>query len=465
MAIQYKDLPGPKGAPIVGSAFQLDIHNMHNQIENWSKEYGGVFQLNVMNKDITCITDPKVYQHILRDRPDKYIRMSKMDRIIREGGVHGVFNAEGEEWSLHRKIVAKGLDVKHQKEFFPNMLVTLERLYHKWKRNADNGDIIDIQQDFLRFTVDITTSMAFGVDMNTLEEKGGVIQNHMEKIFPMIFKRMNQPIAWYRLFKSKADRAYEKAIEEVFKLVAEFIQAGRKQLAERPELREQPENLLQAILVAAEEEGEEFTDEQVRGNLMTILMAGEDTTAHTMAWATYLLAQRDDIQEELRSEADEVLGEDKWFIDHSLQHKFPYIEGVTNETMRIKPVAPMLIFEPTQDVEIEGYAFKSGAHILVQTRAGAMNDEFFTAAQEMNPRRWMKASKCPVHNMDAFAPFGGGPRYCPGRNLAYLEIKMVFAMLFKNFNLEMVTKPQDVREIMAFTMMASPFEVKLTHRN
>ena len=132
--------------------------------------------------------------------------------------------------------------------------------------------------------------------------------------------------------------------------------------------------------------------------------------------------------------------------------------------MRFKPVAPVLLFEAEEDIILEGIEFKKGQRVLTQNRPGALNEEFFSDAESFMPERWMKASKCPMHNMDAFTPFGAGPRYCPGRNLALLEIRMVISMLFKNFTIEMVTPRAEINEVMAFTMMSTEYKVRLKKR-
>ncbi|MCH2226003.1 MAG: cytochrome P450 [Crocinitomicaceae bacterium] len=464
MSITESQLPGPKGLPILGNLLKIDVNNMHNQMERWAEEYGKVYRLSLPIANLVVITDPVITQIILKNRPYKFVRMTKLDRILRREGIHGVFNAEGDEWELHRRMVTKGLDVKHQKDFFPQMLRTVERLHNKWSKNADNGEIIDLQSDFLRFTVDITSSLAFGYEMNTIEQDGGVVQDHMEKIFPMIFKRINAPIPWYKVFRTKEDREYDKALSEVNKLVDDFIIQGRKRLKDNPKLRENPKNFLEAILVAAEEE-EDFGDKEVKGNLLTLLLAGEDTTAHTLSWAIFLLTKFPESQERLINESIEILGDSKWLENYDDHNKFEYLDGISNETMRLKPVAPILLFEPTEKVEIEGYVFEKGQLLLLETRYASIQDEHFTDGETFNPARWIKETKCPVHNMNSFVPFGGGPRYCPGRNLAILEIEMVLSMLFKNFKVEMVTPHEDVKEIMAFTMMASDYKIKLTHRN
>ena len=464
MPILFKDLPGPKGIPFFGSAFDMDLPNMHNQFEEMAYEYGQVYKIKLGPVKMAIISHPKIIQHILRERPEGFVRMKKMDAVLRGEGGHGVFNAEGEDWKMHRRMVAKGLDVKHQKAFFDKMSVSVERLYAKWKKAADSSEEIDIQQDFLRFTVDITTTLAFGFEMNTIEEKGGVVQDHMEKIFPMIFKRINSPIQWHKLIRRKDDREFDKALDAINEMLDQWIIDGRKRLEDHPELKENPTNFLEAILIAAEQE-EDFGDEQVKGNLLTVLLAGEDTTANTLSWSIYLLTKHTEYQAKLQSEIDQSLDGEKWIQEFESTQGFKFLESIAYETMRLKPVAPILLFEPLLDMEIEGYEFKKGTRMLVHSRFAATQDENFTNGKSFYPERWMKETKCPMHSLEAYIPFGGGPRFCPGRNLALLEIKLVLAMLFKNFDLEMVTPHEGIKEIMAFTMMASDFKVRLKNRS
>ena len=463
MAITLEELPGPKGLPILGNITKIDLPNLHKQIEQWADEFGDVYHLDLGFTNQLVVTRPSLIQKISMDRPDVFIRSSKMDKILREGSVHGVFNAEGEEWKVHRSLITKGLDVKHQQQFYPSLLDKVERLHRKWSQRADEGKPFSIQDDLLRFTVDVTTSLAFGYEINTLEQQEGVIQDHMEKIFPMIFKRINDPIPWYRIMKGKKSREFDTAVKEMIKLVDEFILKTREKIEKDPSLRENPTNLIESIILASETE-DAIGDKEVRGNLLTLLMAGEDTTAHTLNWLIYLLTQLPKVQDEIRKEVDSVLSDNKIVNDYKLNSQLKYIEGCTNESLRFKPVAPIILHEAIKEVEIEGVVFKKGQKVLTQYRHGALSDKYFTDAMDFKPERWLKASQCPMHNMDAFTPFGAGPRYCPGRNLAILEVRGVIAMLFKNFNLELVTPYEDVDEIMAFTLMSSDYQVRLTHR-
>lgn len=460
MAVKVKDLPGPKGKPIVGNMFSVDLPQLHNSIEEWSDEFGDVFRIDLGFFQLLAISRPSMIQKIMKERPSGFTRSLKMNKVIRQGGVHGVFNAEGEDWKKHRPIVAKGLDVRHQKDFYPAIEPILGRLYKKWSERAASGEPFYIQKDLLRFTVDVTSTLAFGYPMNTIEEQGGTIQDHMVKVFPMIFDRINMQIPWYKLYRTKRDKEFDVAVDEINRLVDEFIVSAQNRLKENPELRKNPPSVIEAIIVAAEEE-EDFTIEDVRGNLLTLLLAGEDTTAVTLNWMIYLLSEEPDVTAKIRQEAHEVLGNKKWATAYEDNTQLRYIEGAAFESMRFKPVAPVMLFQAIDDIELEGVFIEKGQRILTQHRYGAVQEENFTEARQMKPERWLKESKCPMHNTEAFSPFGGGARYCPGRNLAILEIRMVMSMLLKNFEVELITPYDSVKERMAFTMMSSPYQVRL----
>ncbi len=463
MAIEHKDLPGPKQYPLVGNLFQLEINRLHQQMEEWSDEFGSIYKIKVGPARLAVVTNIEIIQEILRRRPDEFGRDTKMGGILNEAGAHGVFTAEGDDWRKERRIVAKGLDVGHQKAYFPAIQKSLDRLHRKWLKQAELNSDVKIQEDLMRFTVDVTTSLAFGIDMNTLEKEGGVIQDHMENIFPMLYKRINDPIPWYKLIRSKKDKEFDSSVKELLKFVDGFIEEGKVRLKNDPQLSENPENFLDAILVAANEE-DGMTNEKITGNLLTLLLAGEDTTALSLSWAVYFLSTLPEYQDKIAQESSEIIGDSNFLMNYDDHTQLKFANAVANETMRLKPVAPFLLFEALKDVEINGYLFEKGIRILTQSRYEAISDSNFTNATQFRPERWLEnLSKCPHHNTESFMPFGGGPRTCPGMNLAMLEMKLVLSLLFKNFT---VTRDSniEVTEIMAFTMKPSEFTVKLKKR-
>lgn len=465
MSIKAKDLPGPKGLPFIGSLHQVKIARLHLFFESCAQKYGDVFNVKLGPVNFTVVAKPEIIRGILKARPAHFRRMSKMDKILKSEGVHGVFNAEGEDWKVHRRIVNRGLDIKHQQQFYPSMLSIVERLHARMLAASASSVNYDLQADLSRFTVDVTTSLAFGFEMNTLEQRGGVIQEHMEKLFPMIFKRINDLVPWHKFYRSKKDREYDHAFVETGKYVKRFIASGRERLEASESLKENPADILEALLVAADEE-EAITDLEIKGNLLTLLLAGEDTTTHSLAWAIFLICRHPEVQLKLQQEADEILGEDLCLKQYEKNDKLEYTTAVINETLRMKSVAPLLLLEPLEDIDIENYHFRKGAKVIVLTRAGALSPQYFSESEQFNPGRWVSndAKKCPVHNLEAFMPFGSGPRLCPGKNLATLEMKLVLSMIAKNFTIELVTPEAEVQENLAFTMMPDKFDIRIKMR-
>src|SRR5690349_17188345 len=184
------DLPGPTGLPLVGNVLQLDLTQLHRVLLRWTDEFGALFKFQLGQKPVLVVADPELNQTILRNRPKVYARLGTIEPVFKEMGITGVFSAEGEDWKRQRRLTAHALDAAHLRQFFPTLLKVTERLRKRWERDADEGSAVDVQQELMRYTVDVTTNLAFGYDMNTLENEGDVIQDHLEKIFPAINRRI-----------------------------------------------------------------------------------------------------------------------------------------------------------------------------------------------------------------------------------------------------------------------------------
>ncbi len=458
-------LPGPKGLPILGNLLQIDLQKLHLILEEWSDSYGDIYKFKIANKTVVAISDSALIQNILRDRPETYRRVSSIERISRELGIHGVLSAEGEQWQRQRHLTMQAFKPEYLRRFFPDMRKITERLKNRWSKIAGTGQSIDVQRDWVRFTVDITTNLAFGYDINLLEEEGDDFQRHLEKLLPVFNRRANAPFPYWHFFKLPSDRAMEKSLAEIKEKIQAFVQQTRQRLEQQPEITVQPANFLEALLLAHDEAGASFSAEEIQGNIITILLAGEDTTAHTLTWLLYLLAEHPEVQHKMQQEADAVLGAETTPADISTIEKLNYLEAVAHETLRLKSVAPLMFIEPNRDVELAGITIPKGTFLMLVNRYGALQEENFTDAHEFKPERWLESNPSPsAHNRNASIPFGAGPRFCPGRNLALLEIKMAMAMLCKNFSITRVETGHPVQEIFSFTMMPDNLMIKFEAR-
>jgi len=460
-----EELPGPKGLPVVGNMHQIKVEKFHLILEEWYRQYGDLYQFRLGPDRTVVIADPEMVHKILKARPEQFARLKDIRLTIEEMGVEGLFSAEGEQWRRHRHYAKRAFDVRHLQEFFPTMRKVTRRLQRRWGQLAEQGKSMDVQKEMMRYTVDITTNLAFGYDMNTLEEEGDRLQSHLKRVFPMIAYRAFMPVRYWNYLKLPADRVLDKSLLELRTAVNHFIESARGQLVENPALREHPENLLQALLAAQAEEDVEFSDLEIYGNVFTFLLAGEDTTANTIAWMTYYMAKYPEIQHRMQAEADAVLGNTATVTDYEKIRDLRYIEAVAHETMRCKPVATFLALQALTDVRVGQLHIPNGTPVILLLRPKGMEEGEFTDVTEFNPERWLDYApgNNPQH-YKAFAPFGGGPRLCPGRSLALLEIKMAVSMICRHFDVLRTEPGKNIEERFVFTMMPLDLMISLRLR-
>jgi cytochrome P450/nitrite reductase/ring-hydroxylating ferredoxin subunit len=458
------DLPGPKGVPLLGNVLQFDVSRLHLILEQWCRTFGPEYAFRLINRLVVVIADPEQINYMLHNRPELFRRISAIEAISREMGVSGVFSAEGDSWRRQRRLVMQALDTKHLRQFFPKLGEVTRRLKAHWDLAAVQGRAVDVQKDLMRYTVDVTTSLAFGYDMNTLEKECEVIQQHLERIFPMVNRRINAPFRYWHYFKLPSDRALDQALQAVRHTIGEFITHSRERLAQDPERAQHPTNFLEAMLAEQQESQAALSDQEIFGNVFTMLLAGEDTTANTMAWMMHFMCRYPQVQSRMQEEVDTVLRDADVMDDIRLADQLAYVDAVALETMRLKPVAPVLFVEPNEDVDVNGLRLPKGTTVMMPTRYNSTLETNFSAADEFKPERWLAGATGSIHHRTGFVPFGSGPRLCPGRSLALLEIKTAMSMVCRSFALSEGVAAAEVGEAFVFTMMPTNLRVAFSAR-
>jgi cytochrome P450 len=244
-----------------------------------------------------------------------------------------------------------------------------------------------------------------------------------------------------------------------------LIAGAHERLAAEPTRRQRPGNLLEAMLVAASEPDSGVTDQTVSGNVTTMLLAGEDTTANTIAWMLYLLHANPDALQLAQQEVRRCAPDPHLYTIGQMD-ALDYVDACAQEAMRLKPVAPYMPVEALRDTVVADIAVPAGTLIWCVLRHHSIDEKFFTAASSFNPQRWLDEGSTSTDKRVAM-PFGAGVRTCPGRYLALLEIKMAIALILGQFDLVSVHTDDgsEPREWMAFVMSPVGLKMQLQCRN
>jgi cytochrome P450/nitrite reductase/ring-hydroxylating ferredoxin subunit len=459
------ELPHRPNVPLLGNVLQLDLGRLHEILEGWAREFGGPFTYRVGPYRVVALADAELNEQVLRARPETFRRASTLEPIFQEIGVAGVFSAEGSEWRGQRKLAMQALSHRHLRGFYPTLAATLRRLRARWEAKARAGAVLDIADELKRFTVDTTTLLVLGHDVNTIGADEDVIQRKLEHVFPALNRRLFALLPTWRWFRTPADRRLDRAVTELRVWLRTLLDAARARLAADPARASNPEDFLESMVAARDAEGRPFPDEVIFGNLLTMLLAGEDTTAYTLAWAVHHLAESPEAVARLRTETDAVLRGQAAPDDIDAVQRLAYAGAVANETMRLRPVAPLLLFEANHDTAVGDIAVPKGQWIMLLMRPPAVDASHFGEPAAFRPERWLDAAAVAgAHEPSTHMPFGSGPRICPGRSLALIEMKLLLAMLYSSFDVERVGEGTEVREAFAFTMSPVGLRVRLHAR-
>jgi len=233
--------------------------------------------------------------------------------------------------------------------------------------------------------------------------------------------------------------------------------------------KDEDKSLLKALLDAEDPEvvgQKSLSHSEVIGNAMTFLTAGQDTTGTTTAWMLWFIASDARIQTAVQQEVDCILPDGMTRSERDAE-KLVYVTAIFKETLRLRSPAPYVITQPTHDLELDGVAMTRKDLVFSACAVMMQNDRYFTDAKKFYPDRWLfEKESMPegfVHNTNAFIPFGGGPRVCPGRVLAQHEAVLITAVICRNFTLSLID-PNPPKQIQQLTWGPVEFQIRFTPR-
>jgi cytochrome P450 len=463
-----KDLPGPKGIPILGNFTQISPESFHANLEQWAGEFDSAYQMTLLGKQYLVIADPKIGLEIIKQRPKLFNRTERLEWLFEDLGFHGVFSSNGEKWKRQRRLIMPAFSYSTLANFFPRLkALSVELQSAIDKRIATEADF-DVHQLLQYFTIDITTSLVFGYQTNMLgSNKDKALRDNIDCLFRALNKRSKYPFPWWRYIKTAETKRINIARDEVYELAVAMITKARLTLKNDSTLADEPETILQAMIMASDDGNNKLTDDELFANILTLLLAGEDTTSNMLAWTLYYLAQNPELQQQVIDEVDMVCHGDVEALNFVALEQLGLVEAILREGLRLKGTAPIISAEPTADTVLSnGIVVPKGAAIFILTRPGGLDPEVVPEPREFKPERWLPQDGKPVcpHLQSSHLPFGGGARHCPGERLAMMEGKAVLARLCWFYTISQPALAPEVGEEFAFTMRPTNLQLTLKPR-
>ncbi len=362
--------PGPKGGFFLGSTFVF-MRDQLGFLTAAVKEYGDIVNLRLGNLTTYVLVNPEHIDYVLRSHADNFMK-DKLTRWLIPFVGEGLLTSEGDLWRRQRKLIQPAFQ-RHQIERYAAIMVEqTERMVETWH----DGEVRDTHQDMAHLTLSIVTKTLFGTDLN---DEADIIGQSLE----VAMNHFMSPMRWFRFLDYlplPSSRKYWQAVRKIDEIVYGIIRRHR-------ERGQDTGDLLSRLLAARDEQGGGgMTDRQLRDEVVTLILAGHETTALVLFYSFYLLAQASDCADRLLSELRDVLG-DRPATAADVPN-LRYTEWVVRESMRLYPPAWGIAREALSDCEIGGYHVAKGTQLFIVQRLVHHDSRWFDDPEAFKPERW-----------------------------------------------------------------------------
>jgi cytochrome P450 len=362
--------------------------------------------------------------------PDTYPKPAFQSDALGDLLGEGLLLSEGETWEKQRNLTNPAFAMGRLANFADRIVDHADAMLAEW----EDGQRVDVEREMTAVTLDVIADLMLGVELDADR-----VETVRESLDPLGAQFEPDPIAfatpdWVPM---PGDREYQQALSTLEGVVEDIIAERRGTEGDS----EGPMDML-SILLRAQDRGEQSA-QQLRDEVVTMLLAGHDTTALTLTYTWYLLSEHPSAREKVHEEIAAVVGDDRPTMDDV--QEFEYVEWVVDEAMRLYPPVYTLFREPTEDVELSGYQLPEGSALMLSQWAVHRSPRWYDNPDQFEPERWA-TDRVKERPRFAYFPFGGGPRHCIGKHLAKLEAQLILARTASQFELDAADRgPLDFR--------------------
>jgi cytochrome P450 len=411
---------GPRGGRLLGNmrAFNGDSLGF---IERCAREFGDVVPTRFLYVPALFLFHPDHVEYVLATGSKNFIKAATLRSPFFHRLVgRGLVTSEGDFWRRQRRLAQPAFHRDRVEAYARTMVAHAERMLSDWR----DGRALDAHEEMVLLTQSVVAQTLFSADVSG--EARGIGEALSEIVRPFASQATLKWILDNRL-PTPAHLRFNRNVRKIDRFVYRLIE-------ERRASREDTGDLLSMLLAAQDEDGSGMTDKQLRDELMTIFLAGHETTALALTWAWYLLAQNPEADAKLAEELKEVLGGRAPTVADL--PRLRYADWVVKESMRLYPPAWAVGRECVRECEVGGYRVAKGTQVLGFQWVIQRDPRWFADPLAFRPERWGEESisRLPKY---AYFPFGGGPRLCIGNYFATMEAVLILSTVAQRFRLRL----------------------------
>jgi cytochrome P450 len=419
----------PHRIPLLGDLWDLHVTDSSQWGWRGAQKYGPIYERKILGARVTYVSGPDLVAEV--NNEDDWAKFLGVPiRDLRSVAGDGLFTAHNSEpnWAKAHAILAPAFTQSAMRTYHDAMVQSTRELLQYWDIQ-DSGTWHDIPADMNKLALEVIGRVAFGYDFESYAktEPHNLVVRILRSLRYINRAAYSHPLVEATVFRGQRDE-HRDDIVTVHRLVDDIVAQRRAAKTAGAE-----GDLLDLMLHSVDPEtGESLSDENIRNQILTFLVAGQETSAGVMAFALHFLSTHPDVAEKVRGEVETVCPDGDLTFDRV--GKLRYLRRVVDETLRLWPVAPGYFRKARYDTTVGGHPFERGEWVFVVLLQLHRDKAWGEDAERFDPDRWSRERKpADVHNL--YKPFGTGMRACIGRQFAYHEVLVALAIIVRHRDL------------------------------
>ncbi|KAI4832506.1 hypothetical protein KUCAC02_015470 [Chaenocephalus aceratus] len=463
-------VPGPTPIPFFGTmlAYKKGFTVFD---ENCFKKYGKTWGIFDGRQPVLCITDPAMIKTVLIK--ECYSLFTNRRNFRLNGELYDAVSiAEDDQWRRIRSVLSPSFTSGRLKEMFSIMKHHSANLLSSMKKKADKDEPLEMKEFFGPYSMDVVTSTAFSVDIDSLNNPSDPFVTNIKKMLKFdFFNPVFLIVAFFPfmgpIFEKLNFAFFPASVTDFFYAALQKIKTGREQSKQKSRV-----DFLQLMIDSQKthdsskvEENKGLSDHEILSQAMIFLFAGYETSSSSLSFLAYNLAINPHIMKRLQEEVDSTFP-NKGPVEYQALMELEYLDGVINESLRLYPIAPRLERVAKATVEINGLVIPKDMVVIVPTWTLHRDPDLWPEPEEFKPERFSKENK---GNIDPYTymPFGAGPRNCIGMRFALVMMRLALVEILQRYSFS-VCKETEIpleMDIQGLLMPKRPIQLKLEARS